>query len=248
VISKTSTTVTIDKPFNERQDNPNDWKIPSNVNLQVNMSYSPTTFCSMQIIRVPNYLNFHLNTVMNTGPLEYDRTNGIGGIFIIKVKDTFSMDTTAASRNLSGHGKGRLNIATPNYNHCNNTDSKCIKMGGSLDSDTRGGGGIVIYAKNASFEKGSNNLRIRANGGTESSLSPAQRHAGSVLLRVENFEFIDNFNFGNSISADGQIGGDPGIVRFEYCNVIGAGSLPTTNPAIGSTGGYAVDDDPPYCP
>ena len=187
---------------------------------------------------------------MNTGPLQYDRANGIGGIFIIKVKDTFSMDTTAASRNLKGYGKGRLNIATPNYNHCNNTDSKCIKMGGSIDTIASGGGGIVIYAKNASFEKGSNNLVIRANGGTETAPghTNGQRHAGSVLLRVENFEFIDNFNFGNSISANGSYGGDPGIVRFEYCNVIGAGSLPTTNPAIGSTGGYAVDDDPPYCP
>lgn len=253
VVSTAAMSVTLEKPFNERPDSPTNWEIPSATALTGDTAGS--SYCSMQIIRVPNYENFlhdystPINTI--TGPMAYNHVGGVGGIFIIKVRDTFTIDQSTTSVMVKAFGKGMVNRATPDYSHCGPGGPPCLRMGGSATTADGGGGAIAIFAKNFAVKDdgiGGMDITIRSNGGTINAVDGLARDAGDILIRTENFNFLSDFDFSLRIGADAQNGGQPAMVRMEYCNIIGTGTLPTTAAASGTTGAYDIQSNPPYCP
>lgn len=232
--------------------------LPTNTTLGAAIPNPSTSgnWLSMQVIKVHNFINFNLFGTANVP--QYSESFGKGGILVMKVKNNFSVDATGGARKMFADGKGRLRNHSINYSHC--TGQPCLRLGAG-DGTSRGGGIMIITAKNLLYTTdGTNVLSFSANATAGSPTDGGIIMARFGTLVYDPMPAPSNTGFSANIggsqfeangSSDGSGNGAGGYARFEYCNEESpngtTGSPPTSNTGSGANGTVDVIEDPSWC-
>jgi len=181
---------------------------PPNSNLSITIP--ATGFCSIQILRVRNFNNLHLQgtTIM---PNTYDRFNGVGGVLAMKVFNTLSLSGAASVIDTSSTGiDGTYTVpkSCPTNKHC-------VFMGdGGFSASERGGGVSLIFARNVDIFQ---NLNMKSNGDPSGGNPGAS--AGHLSLHTQALTIGSGSTLLMESHGGAGTGGDgvEGIVDLKYC-------------------------------
>lgn len=220
--------------------------LPTNALLASDTSLS--SYCSMQLIRVPNYNNISIST--DTYAQAYDHSTGTGGIIIFKVRGRLTMDASSGNKYIKAVSKGFDNSVSVDYSHCSGIP--CLVLGNSISSDSTdiGGGAVFVVANELNITAGSGSTAYFYSKGENTSGTASLVNAGNVIVSAKDVNINNPFNNSSdpifNIYTEGF--GSSGMnARFEYCKHNGIGVLPGPTSSAGNIGGLEVIANTHFC-
>jgi hypothetical protein len=205
----------------------------------------PSTFgttCSIQLVRVPNYLNVTSSSVSMINVTAFNYTSGFGGLFPFRVKNEMAISGSGRIT-IAASGKG---IAEKTITNCDNgiltgtNGFRCMIMGGNQNTPRtpvqgQDGGGIIMGAIKGINLTTTNSIPMMflASAGSTAG-SSASGDGGSSIVTTDEIKYNGvepvpqislgvNWTYGTGGSPNGK----QGFLRFQWCSNNNYVKLPT---------------------
>lgn len=221
-------TITIDAPITN---------IPNNsgaTGIAATVRTAGSSFCVIQVLRVPNFQNLSVQGGVSSdtaiSPSNYDMSQGMGGIVMMRVAGTLSA-TTAGSGNVTFAADGAGFAGGACTGTCNGAFGDGIKGIAVGSADTGGDGGFATSGAGGGGNGGSGGAGGNgAGGGQSNSYGTCKPSAGCASLGGGG-----GAGYNSSSTAHGASGG--GIVLVYANNVTSTSPLLRVQSYGGTTGG-----------